>query len=146
MEELQNTDNVFFSFEGTSLDQFNEQKTREWILNTIHTEGYQAGMIQVVFCDDEYVLEINRKYLNHNTYTDIITFNYNDEYEGIGGDIFISLPRVKENAQQFGIQFDEELHRVIIHGILHLLGYDDQDNTSTLEMRSKENYYLSLRT
>ncbi len=135
---------ILFSFEGTSLDGFNEQKTRNWVLNAIREEGREAGLIQFVFCDDDRLLEINQKYLNHNTLTDIITFNYNDEYDGISGDIFISITRVHENAATYNVGFENELHRVIIHGVLHLLGYDDQEDTLLNEMRSKENYYLSL--
>ncbi len=141
---MDNPQEVLFNFEGTSLDGFDEQKTRNWVLNAIREEGHEAGLIQFVFCDDDRLLEINQKYLNHNNLTDIITFNYNDEYGGISGDIFISVPRVRDNAAIYKASFEEELHRVIIHGVLHLLGYDDQDDTSLEEMRSKENYCLSL--
>lgn len=92
---------------------------------------------------DESLLEINREYLKHNTYTDIITFNYN-EGKNIAGDIFISVDRVKENAQKFEVKFEEELHRVMIHGVLHLCGYKDKSKTDSGLMRKKENNALLL--
>ncbi len=144
MEQQPNHLNVLFSFEGTIIEDFNEERASEWIVDVIKREGSNAAFIQIVFCNDEYLLDINQKYLNHDTFTDIITFNYNDEFDGIGGDIFISIPRIRDNAVTYRQSFEEELHRVIIHGVLHLLGYDDQDDTSRNEMRAKENYYLSL--
>ena len=135
---------ILFSFEKTSVEEFDEIRIRHWILTTIQEEGKNAGMIQFVFCDDDQLLQINRDFLNHDTLTDIITFNYNDEFAGVSGDIFISVDRVKENAAEYDVPFDKELYRVIIHGILHLLGYDDQDDSSRTAMRKIENYYLSL--
>lgn len=100
--------------------------------------------LSYIFCSDKYLQEINNQYLKHRTFTDIITFNYGAE-EGIEGDIFISINRVKENANKFKSDFDTELHRVIIHGVLHLIGYNDKTKTEKALMREKEDTYLSLR-
>lgn len=110
----------------------------------LEKENARPGMLQFIFCDDVYLLEINKKYLNHNDYTDVITFDYTDEFEGISGDIFISYPRVLENAEKYGATAGEELFRVMIHGVLHLLGYEDGDEAGRRQMKAKENYYLSL--
>ena len=136
--------NVLFTFEKVAIGDFSEHLARTWIESVIKNEGQTAGIIQFIFCTDNRLLKINQDYLNHNTLTDIITFNYNDEYDGVSGDIFISIDRVRENSEKYKEDFTNELHRVIIHGILHLLGYDDQDNRSRTVMRQKENYYLSL--
>jgi rRNA maturation RNase YbeY len=106
-------------------------------------EGKNPGTINIVLTNDNYLQGLNIKYLGHNTYTDIITFDY-VEKETINGDIFISLERVKENAQELGVSFKNEIHRVIIHGILHLLGYKDKTKLQKQDMRAKEDYYLSL--
>ncbi len=135
---------ILFTFENIAIKGFNQQETRNWIIDTINKEGHAPGIIQFIFCDDNQLLKINQDYLNHNTLTDIVTFNYNDEFEGISGDIFISVDRVRENAEDYNVTFIEELHRVIIHGILHLLGFDDQDDRTREAIRAKENYYLSL--
>ncbi len=99
-------------------------------------------MINVIFCDDSFLLEMNIKYLNHDTLTDIITFDYN-EGSAISGDIFISIERVRENAGIFSKSFAEELHRVIIHGVLHLCGYKDKSRKDQVVMRMKEETYLA---
>lgn len=94
--------------------------------------------INFVFCDDDYLLNINKKYLNHNTLTDIITFDYGDKKKTIAGDIFISVERVEENAHVFGVTFHNELFRVMSHGILHLMGFADKTKAESLDMRAKE--------
>ncbi|MCB0460671.1 MAG: rRNA maturation RNase YbeY, partial [Flavobacteriaceae bacterium] len=101
--------------------------------------------ISYIFCDDDYLLDINVKYLKHNTLTDIISFDYTDDGL-ISGDVFVSIDRVKENAEKFNVSFQDELHRVMIHGILHFCGYKDKTKEEEQLMRSKEDYYLSLRT
>lgn len=116
-----------------------------WITKTIESESKSEGDISYIFCDDDYLLDINVKYLNHNTLTDIISFDYTDEGL-ISGDVFISIDRVKENAEKFNVSFQDELHRVMIHGILHFCGYKDKTKEEEQLMRSKEDYYLSLRT
>ena len=95
------------------------------------------------FCSDNYLLKINQDYLKHDTYTDVITFNYVEE-NVISGDIFISIDRIKENASKVGIDFNMELARVAIHGILHLIGYNDKSSEETQEIRAKEDFYLTL--
>ena len=100
------------------------------------------GTISIIFCSDNYLLEVNKQYLNHNYFTDIITFN-NVEDSVISGDLFISLDRVKENAETFHSKFVVELYRVVFHGILHLIGYNDKTETEKKLMRQKEDFYLS---
>lgn len=107
-------------------------------------EKGHIGSINFIFCSDEYLFQLNQKYLKHDTYTDIITFDSSVEETEISGDIFISLERVKENSKQFSGSFVKELHRVMIHGILHLLGYKDKSPKDKEAMSGKEDYYLSL--
>ena len=97
-----------------------------------------------MFCSDEHLLEMNRSYLEHDYYTDIITFDYVEE-NVVSGDLFISIDRVRDNAKTLGQSVREELHRVMVHGLLHLLGYHDKSKEEQVEMRSKEDYYLTLR-
>jgi len=121
----------------------NQEQITNWIENTIKEEGYQLEEISYIFCDDTYLLEKNIEYLNHDTLTDIISFDYSVG-KIISGDIFISIERVMENASEFKVNFIDELHRVIIHGILHYCGYKDKTSNEKEVMRNKENYYLSL--
>jgi rRNA maturation RNase YbeY len=121
------------------------RKTSSWIKSTIEAEGHRLKELNFIFCSDEHLLGMNLQYLNHKTYTDIITFDNSEEASSIEGDIFISIDRVKENAQKLNAPFSDELHRVIIHGILHLLGYSDKTTSQIKEMREKEDAYLSLR-
>ena len=141
-------------FHSESID-FNlksKLRLKEWIAGAIAAEGAQTGEINFIFCDDDYLLELNRQYLSHDTYTDIITFDYSEEAKEqrpkanlqISGDIFISVERVRENAGKFNTTFERELHRVIIHGVLHLLGHKDKSAADKSEMRKKEDYYISL--
>lgn len=115
-----------------------------WISNTILNEKFKVGDIQFVFCNDDYLLKINQDFLKHNTYTDIITFNYNVS-KIVNTEVYISTERVKENAKKYNSSFTSELHRVIIHGILHLCGYKDKSTSDKELMTTKEDYYLSLR-
>lgn len=122
-------------------------KVRNWIADTIKAEGFKrVGELSFVFCSDEYLLQINVQYLNHDTYTDIVTFDSSEEEDVISGDIFISVERIRENAEKFGVTERDELHRVIIHGVLHLCGYYDKTKQEKDLMSSKENEYLSKRT
>ena len=105
--------------------------------------GYNLGELSIIFCSDEYLIDINKRHLNHDYYTDIITFNYNIE-KNLNGDLFISVDRVKDNASAFNENFNMELFRVIIHGVLHLCGFNDKTTKEQKEMRQKENHYLSL--
>lgn len=122
----------------------NEDKIIEWIGKTIQKEDFTEGEISYIFCDDDYLLEKNVKFLNHNALTDIISFDYTMG-KLISGDIFISVERVKENAQDFNVSFTDELHRVMIHGVLHFCNYKDKTEEEKRLMRSKEDNYLSLR-
>jgi probable rRNA maturation factor len=120
-------------------------KVKQWIKDTIVAEGYKLQELTYIFCSDAYLLQINQQYLDHDTYTDIITFD-NSEFEGeIVGDIFISIPRIKENAVKFKVSEADELHRVIIHGALHLLGYKDKTPVDNKNMTQKEDHYLAKR-
>ena len=121
------------------------RKSSTWIKETIIKEKRKLESLNFIFCSDEYLREINIQYLNHKTYTDIVTFDQSEEPKTIQGDIFISIDRVKENAANFEVDFDEELHRVLIHGVLHLIGYGDKDPKAKARMRKKEDAYLSLR-
>lgn len=121
----------------------NKTKLKQWIKTITEKEKHQLGTINYIFCTDEELLEINLKHLNHNTYTDIITFDYT-EGKKISSDIFISLERVLENAQKFKVDFDTELKRVMIHGVLHLCGYKDKTKADAELMRKKENAAIKL--
>lgn len=123
----------------------NKAGIRQWIKETITAEGYSLKELNYIFCSDAYLLEINRQYLNHDTYTDIVTFD-NSEVEGnIVGDIFISIERIRENAVKFKVSEADELHRVVIHGALHLVGYKDKTAVDNKKMTQKEDFYLNLR-
>ena len=135
---------IEYTFVGKfSLDE--EEKLSDWVSFVLDQEGRELGEINYIFCDDDYLLEINVKTLSHNTLTDIISFDYTVGHV-VSGDIYISYDRVLENAEKLGLDFREELHRVMVHGILHYCGYHDKVEKDRLVMRSKEDYYLSLRT
>ena len=119
----------------------NQGELQRWIKKVITSENKEIGEINYIFCSDEYLMERNMKYLNHDTLTDIITFNY-CKGKIITSDIMISIDRVKENSIIFDNSFSEELHRVMVHGILHLIGYDDKTEKEKNLMREKENFYL----
>ena len=136
-----------------SVNYFNEDITfdlphapsiTEWVQHIITLESQTPGELNFIFCSDEYLLQLNRQYLSHDYYTDIITFDHEEETDDISGDIFISIDRVRENAQERNLSFTQELHRVMIHGILHLLGYKDKTTSDQLRMRSKEDASISL--
>ena len=134
---------ISFSTENIHFDLIDSEKVKNWIAYVIRTHGKRVGEVNYLFCDDNYLINVNRTYLNHDTYTDIITFDY---VAGniVSGDIFISTQRVEENARLFNVPFEQELHRVIIHGILHLLGQEDKNETDAKEMRRREEECLSL--
>tara|TARA_B100001109_G_C18855481_1_gene471431 strand:- start:1401 stop:1823 length:423 start_codon:yes stop_codon:yes gene_type:complete len=115
----------------------------KWLEQIISHEKKVIGDIACVFCDDKYLLEKNIKYLNHDYLTDVITFNYCED-RTISGDILISVERVRENAKHYNVSFFTEIKRVIVHGLLHLLGYNDKNNSSKQEMTEKEDFYLNL--
>ena len=121
----------------------NETAYSEWISAVIFSEDKKEGEINYIFCDDDYLHKINVEYLQHDTLTDIISFDYSVGSE-INGDIFVSVERVRENAQDFNVSFEEELRRVIIHGVLHYCGYKDKSETDEQLMRSKEEEKIKL--
>lgn len=123
-----------------------KQETRSgWIINSIINESKRVGQLSFIFCTDEYLLDKNVQFLDHDAYTDIITFDY-CEGDIISGDVFVSVERVIENANAFGEDFEDELDRVLIHGVLHLAGYQDKNKEEINTMREKEDFYLSLRS
>jgi|TARA_R110002072_G_scaffold129809_3_gene268428 rRNA maturation RNase YbeY len=127
---------ITFNSETTfTLD--NETKTSKWIQSIIESEGFEVLEINYVFCDDIYLNKINVEFLNHDTFTDIISFDYSLGNQ-IGGDIYISVERVRENAENFNVTFENELHRVLIHGVLHYMGFKDKTEKDKTEMRNKE--------
>lgn len=137
------TSKINFIIETNDFKLKNKSLYKEWINNTIIEEKKTlGGEINIVFCNDEYLLNLNEEFLKHDTFTDIITFDYT-ENNIISGDIVISIERVKENAQLFKVNLEEEIKRVIIHGILHLIGYKDKGSKEKLEMTNKEDYYIN---
>ena len=134
----------FFS-EDVDFSLINESSLQSWILLSIEKEALVCGDLSFIFSSDDHILNINKDYLNHDYYTDIITFDYRED-QIISGDIFISIDRVKENASTLSLPFTDELHRVMIHGVLHIMGYKDKTPEEESLMRSKEDFYLSLRT
>lgn len=120
-------------------------KVKEWVKTTIEAEGYKLKELNYIFCSDKYLLQINQQYLDHDTYTDIVTFDNSEKEKTIEGDIFISIERIRENAEKFSVSETSELHRVIIHGALHLLGYKDKTAESKKLMTAKEDQYLGIR-
>lgn len=133
---------ISYNYE-TSFFITNETYVSNWIAKTIEAENHQLGDINYVFCDDMYLHKLNLEFLNHDTLTDIISFDYSIG-KILHGDIFISVERVIENAKEFNVSFEDELHRVIIHGILHYCGYQDKTIKDQKVMREKENHYLKL--
>jgi len=121
-----------------------EPVIHDWILLVIETEGFKAGVINIIFCNDVYLLELNQRFLERDTLTDVIAFDYREKESEISGDVFISHDRTTDNAKKFGQTFDKENHRVIIHGILHLCGYNDKTAEEKAGMTLKEDNYLSL--
>lgn len=135
---------VRFFTEDVKFDFKQRMLTRNWLKLVAGSEIRKIGDINIIFCSDNYILDVNMKYLQHDYFTDIITFDYCD-CDRLSGDLFISIDTVKDNAQFYGTEFSDELNRVIVHGVLHLVGYDDHTEPDQAQMREKENYYLKLR-
>lgn len=136
---------INFFNEGVSYKLQQKLKVKNWIRNTIAAEGYKLIELNFIFCTDEYLLGINERFLNHSTYTDIITFDNSEQKGSIVGDIFISTDRIKENSKKYAVPEKDELHRIMIHGILHLLGYPDKPKKNKVIMTAMENKYLAIR-
>lgn len=136
---------ITYNAENVKFPKIKRRETTAWIKKVAASYGRKVGEIGYLFCDDEKILEVNREYLQHDYYTDIITFDY-DEDDIISGDLVISLDTVKSNAELFHKNYDEELHRVIIHGILHLCGINDKGPGEREIMEAAENKALTMRT
>src|SRR6202012_4747930 len=137
---------ISFFEEDISFKLKNKAHVRQWIAAAIQNEGFKLKELTYIFCSDNYLLNINQQYLDHDTYTDIITFDNSEGNKIVTSDIFISIDRIRENAAKFNVPEATELHRVIIHGVLHLLGYKDKSPSDKQKMTEKEDYYLSKRT
>ncbi len=132
---------ISFNYE-TQFELDNGKEISNWISSVISSEKFKEGDINYVFCDDDYLLKLNIEFLNHDTLTDIISFD-NSIGKILHGDIFISIERVKENAKKFNVSFQDELQRVMVHGVLHYCGYKDKTEADVKIMRSKENFYIN---
>ncbi len=135
---------ITYQTDGIRMPNIKKRETTAWIRRVAATYGKKVGDVGYIFCNDERIIEVNREYLQHDYYTDIITFDYT-EGDTIGGDLFISLDTVKTNSEQFGTEYDEELHRTIIHGILHLCGINDKGPGEREIMEAAENRALEMR-
>lgn len=135
---------VRYFYEDTQFKFKQKALNNKWFKMVCESEIRRLGDVNVIFCSDNYILDINMKYLQHDYFTDIITFDY-CENNVISGDLFISVDSVRENASYYGSEFEDELNRVLVHGVLHLVGYDDHSETDIATMRSKEDYYLAFR-
>lgn len=131
------SEDINFTLKGKLLN-------NRWLKMVVESEIKKMGAISIIFCSDNYILDVNMKYLQHDYFTDIITFDY-CEGNTISGDLFISIDSVRENAIFYCSEFDDELDRVMVHGVLHLIGYDDHSDQDVALMREKENYYISLK-
>ncbi len=136
---------IFYTTENVKAPKLEKRKTNAWIKTVAEKYDKKIGEIAYIFCDDAKILEVNKTYLQHDYFTDIITFDY-CEGAVLNGDIFISLDTVGTNAQEFGVTFENELHRILIHGILHLCGQEDKTPEARLEMTRKENDALQMIT
>jgi probable rRNA maturation factor len=136
---------IHFFSQNTRFKLKNPRKVTSWIKRVVEEEGSSLQEINYVFCTDSYLLTLNQGFLKHNTLTDIITFDYSEGRSTLEGEIYISIDRIKENAIMYGISFEDELARVMIHGVLHLIGYKDKKPSEKALMRKKEEACLSLR-
>jgi len=133
--------NIFFHFEQAHYKISSQKKRKKWIYASVEEEGYSIDSIDFIFCSDVFLLGINKKFLNHDYFTDVITFS-NSEGNVLNGEIYISMERVRENSESYLVSFDEELNRVLIHGILHLMNYNDSSRNLKMRMTIRENYFL----
>lgn len=137
---IENGKTINYHSEEIDFSLLNKDKISAWIKASIQKEGKELLSLNFIFCSDTYLHKINLEYLDHDTFTDVITFPYSET--AIEGDIFISIDRIKENAKTFEVSFEKELYRVIIHGVLHLMGFSDKSSEEKKRMTSKENIYL----
>ncbi|MEO1253598.1 MAG: rRNA maturation RNase YbeY [Bacteroidota bacterium] len=136
--------NIQFFTEDVSFGLQQEYGIPQWIQSIVEEHSFQIKELNYIFCSDDYLLKVNQDHLNHDYFTDIITFDNSDETSTIESDIFISIDRIRENAQEHNVSFQHELHRVMAHGVLHLLGFNDKTEEDQRTMREKENACLSL--
>lgn len=136
---------IEFYSEDVEFSLSNPEQVADWIASIVEQHEYELANLTYIFCSDDYLHQINVEYLDHDTLTDIITFDNADEEGVIESDIFVSIDRVRDNAHTLGIPFEDELHRVLIHGVLHLLGYNDKTEEQEAQMRKQEDSCLSLR-
>ena len=130
--------------EDIRFDLKQKMQNNRWLKMVAGSEMRRIGAVNIIFCSDNYILDVNMRYLQHDYFTDIITFDY-CEKDILSGDLFISIDSVRENALFYGVPFADELDRVMVHGLLHLIGYDDHTEEQIREMRAKENYYLQMK-
>ena len=135
---------ISYFFEDTVFTFKNRRLNNQWLRLVAESEIRRIGNLNIIFCSDNYILDVNQRFLQHDYFTDIITFDY-CEGDKLSGDLFISVDSVRENSLEYGCSFEEELDRVMVHGVLHLIGYDDHTEDDIRTMRSKENYYISLK-
>ena len=140
---MRSTDRISFQTQDVYLVLKEKKKIRQWIVDAITNEGKKTGDITYIFCSDEYLLSMNQQYLHHDDYTDVITFDYT-EGDRVSGDIFMSVERILDNSIQLKTTPEEELHRVMIHGVMHLCGYNDKKPKERSNMTKKENQYLDM--
>lgn len=133
---------IRFFTEDIAFDLPQKQKVRKWLNALANAESCVVGDLNYIFCSDDYLLDVNRQYLDHDYYTDIITFDNSESEERLDGDIFVSIDRVQDNAQALSVAFEVELRRVLAHGLLHLSGYGDKSEAEERTMRAKEDFYL----
>jgi rRNA maturation RNase YbeY len=136
---------ISYYFEDTDFVFKEKNLNGRWLRMVAESEVKRLGDISIIFCSDNYILDVNQRYLEHDYFTDIITFDY-CEGNRLSGDLFISVDSVRENSLEYGTEFKDELNRVIVHGVLHLIGYDDHTDEDVMTMREKENYYLDIRS
>jgi rRNA maturation RNase YbeY len=134
---------IKFFTEDTSFQTKHKTILRLWLSKLLQTEGVSRFTVNIILCSDKYLRKLNKEYLGHDYFTDVVSFNYN-ETDCLTGDVFISIDRVRENAKQFEVSMYHELYRVMAHGTLHLAGYDDATTTLRADMKKKEDYYISL--
>lgn len=135
---------IHFFSEDTKFKLCEKLKRKNWLKEIAHTEGFKIKELNYIFCSDEYLYQINMEYLHHDDYTDIITFDHSENKKSIEGDIFISIDRVKENAQKHQQLEERELSRVVAHGLFHLLGYKDKTDSDARVMREREEFAIDL--
>ncbi|MBW6459368.1 MAG: rRNA maturation RNase YbeY [Bacteroidales bacterium] len=141
---MTNAPEIYFFNEQVSFQLTDKRKIRAWVFQTVENEEHRLGVLNIIFTNDELLIQLNKEYLKHFTLTDIITFDLSESRGTVEGDIYISIERAKENARAYREPFQREVRRLIIHGVLHLLGYRDKTRDEQDEMRAREEYYLSL--